>query len=156
MPAPSVATCLWFEKDAEAAARLYCALLPRSEITRIFPQQGDPAGRAFMVEFTLMGQHYQAMNGGPHYQLSPAASIVVAVDGQQEVDRLWSALLADGGRENRCGWLVDRWGLSWQILPHALMRLMASDTSGRVAQAMMQMVKIDVVALEQAALPPPP
>ena len=151
MPAPTIATCLWYEKDAEAAARLYCSLFPDGQISHVFPQIGDPETRAFMVEFTLMGQSFKAMNGGPHYKLTPAASIFVSVDGQAEVDRLWAALLAGGGQESRCGWLVDRWGLSWQIIPRELERLMQSDRSGRVVQAMMQMAKIDVAALEAAA-----
>ncbi len=151
MTAPAITTCLWFEKDAEAAATLYCSLFPDAAITNIFRQQGDPQNRAFLVEFTLMGQAFMAMNGGPHYKLSPAASIFALVEDQQEVDRLWAALLEGGGQESRCGWLVDRFGLSWQIIPRALTRLMKSDRSGRVAQAMMAMVKIDVAALEAAA-----
>ena len=98
-----------------------------------------------------MGQYFVAMNGGPHYTLTPAASIFALVDTQAEVDRLWTALLADGGQESRCGWLTDRFGLSWQIIPRALTRLMQSDTSGRVIQAMMGMVKLDIAALEAAA-----
>lgn len=151
MTAPAITTCLWFEKDAEAAATLYCSLFPDAAITNIFRQQGDPQNRAFLVEFTLMGQSFMAMNGGPHYKLSPAASIFALVEGQEDVDRLWAALLEGGGQESRCGWLVDRFGLSWQIIPRALTRLMKSDRSGRVAQAMMAMVKIDVAALEAAA-----
>lgn len=151
MTAPAITTCLWFEKDAEEAATLYCGLFPDARITNIFRQQGDPQNRAFLIEFTLMGQAFMAMNGGPHYRLSPAASIFALVDGQDDVDRLWAALLEGGGQESRCGWLVDRFGLSWQIIPRALTRLMQSDRSGRVAQAMMGMVKIDVAALEAAA-----
>lgn len=152
MAAPGIATCLWYEKDAEAAARLYCSLFADGKVTQVFPQIGDRENRAFMVEFTLMGQCFKAMNGGPHYRLTPAASIFASVDGQAEVDRLWAALLAGGGQESRCGWLEDRYGLSWQIIPRELIRLMQADTSGRVARAMMQMVKIDVAALEAAAL----
>ena len=152
MPAPAIATCFWYEKDAEAAATLYCSLFPDAAITNIFRQQGDPENRAFLVEFTLMGQSYMAMNGGPHYKLTPAGSIFALVDTQVEVDRLWAALLEGGGQESRCGWLVDRFGLSWQIIPRALPRLMKADKSGRVVQAMMAMVKIDVAALEAAAL----
>jgi len=151
MPVTSLATCLWFEKDAEAAATFYCSLLPHSRITQINRQQGDPQNRAFMVGFDLMGQHYLAMNGGPHYQLSPAVSISVSLSDQADIDRLWSALLQDGGVESRCGWLTDRWGLSWQILPEALPRLLANDGSGRVMQAMMAMVKCDIAALVAAA-----
>lgn len=151
MTAPTISTCLWYEKDAEAAATLYCSLFNDAAITNVFRQQGDPENKAFLVEFTLMGQSYMAMNGGPHYKLTPAASIFALVEGQVEVDRLWAALLAGGGQESRCGWLTDRYGLSWQIIPRALTRLMQSDKSGRVAQAMMGMVKIDVAGLEAAA-----
>ena len=151
MAAPAIATCFWYEKDAEAAATLYCSLFPGAAITNIFREQGDPENKAFLVEFTLMGQSYMAMNGGPHYKLTPAASIFALVDTQDELDRLWAALLESGGQESRCGWLVDRYGLSWQIIPRALTRLMQTDKTGRVVQAVSAMVKIDVAALEAAA-----
>jgi predicted 3-demethylubiquinone-9 3-methyltransferase (glyoxalase superfamily) len=151
MTAPSVATCLWFDHQAEEAARLYCSLIPGSAISDIFRQNGNPQNPAFLVEFHLAGQAYQAMNGGPHYTLSPAASIVVQIDSQAELDHLWDALLADGGRESRCGWLTDRFGLSWQIIPRSLPRLIKADRSGRVLQAMTQMVRIDIAGLEAAA-----
>ncbi len=151
MAAPSIQTCLWYADQAEQAATLYCSLFPDAAITHVFRQQGSPDTKAFMVEFTLMGQSYAAMNGGPHYKLTPAASIVANVDGQAEVDRLWEALLAGGGVESRCGWLTDRYGLSWQIIPRELLRLMKSDQAGRVVQALGGMVKIDVAALEAAA-----
>lgn len=151
MPVPSIQTCLWFNDSAELAATLYCSLFPDAKITNVFRQGGAPDAPAFMVEFILMGQSYAAMNGGPHYTLTPAASIVAHVDTQAEVDQLWAALLADGGVESRCGWLTDRYGLSWQIIPRALPRLLQADPSGRVMQAMMGMVKIDVAALEAAA-----
>lgn len=151
MPAPSIQTCLWFNDSAEQAAALYCSLLPDARITDVFRQGSAPDAPAFLVEFSLMGQSYAAMNGGPHYVLSPAASIVAHVDTQAEVDDLWAALLADGGVESRCGWLTDRYGLSWQIIPRALPRLLRSDKTGKVMQAMMGMVKIDAAALESAA-----
>ena len=151
MPDPSIETCLWFDSDGEAAARHYVSLFPDAAITNIVRQNGDPAAPAFTVEFTLMGQRYWALNGGPHYKLTPACSISVHVDSQAEVDHLWTALLEGGGVESRCGWLADRWGLSWQIIPRALPRLLKSDTSGRVMQAMMGMVKRDIAALEAAA-----
>lgn len=150
MSVPSIQTCLWFDASAEQAATLYCSLFSDARITNVF-RQGGPESPAFMVEFSLMGQSYAAMNGGPHYTLTPAASIVAHVDSQAEVDQLWAALLADGGVESRCGWLTDRYGLSWQIIPRALPRLLQADKSGKVMQAMMGMVKIDVAALEAAA-----
>ena len=151
MTAPALTTCFWYETGAEEAATLYCSLFPDARITNVFRQHGDPQNRAFMVEFTMMGQSFSAMNGGPHYKLSPAASVVALVDTQAEVDHLWASLLADGGEASRCGWLTDRYGLSWQIIPRALPRLMQADPSGRVVQAMMGMVKINVAELEAAA-----
>lgn len=151
MSTPEIATCLWFDGNGLAAAQLYVSLFPDSEITNIFYKGGDVANGAFTVAFTLMGQRYWALNGGPRYVLSPAASISVQVDTQAEVDRLWAALLANGGVESRCGWLTDRFGLSWQIIPRALPRLLKSDSTGRVMAAMMGMVKLDIAALEEAA-----
>ena len=151
MAAPTIQTCLWYADKAEAAATLYCSLFPDARISTVFRKQGTPDNGAFMVEFTLMGQSYAAMNGGPHYQLTPAASIVAHVDRQTEVDKLWDSLLEDGGVESRCGWLTDRYGLSWQIIPRALPRLLQADTTGKVLQAMVGMVKIDVAALKAAA-----
>ncbi len=110
-------------------------------------KQGDPAGTAF----TLMGQNFWAMNGGAHSKLPPAVSITVYFNIQLEVDRFWTALLADGGVENRCGWRTDRFGLSWKIVPRALIRLLETDIVGRVMQAMMAMLKLDIAALEAAA-----
>ena len=150
MTQPTVQTCLWYENSAEEAATLYCSLFADGRITQRMPQQGDPDGRAFLVAFSLAGQSFTAMNGGPHYRLTPAASIAVLVDTQAEIDHLWQALLA-GGQASRCGWLTDRYGLSWQILPRALPRLLREDKSGRVMQAMMAMVKMDIAGLEAAA-----
>lgn len=153
MTAPSVRTCLWFDGDAAAAANRYVSLLPGSQIEHIYPQREDPEGRAFIVQVNLLGQRYTLLNAGPHYKLTPAASIEVHLDTQAEVDTLWDALL-EGGEPSRCGWLTDRWGVSWQIIPRALMRLMLSDDAAvaqRVTQAMMGMVKLDVAGLEDAA-----
>ncbi|MCT8329138.1 VOC family protein [Albidovulum sediminis] len=152
----SVCTCLWYPSGAEEAARFYVDLLPESRILKIHPlhgagKQADP----FLVEFQLKGQRYIAMNGGPHYHLSPAVSIQILAEGQGEIDRLWSAL-SDGGTPLRCGWLTDRWGLSWQIVPTALPRLLAEGdaVAARVLLTMQDMVKLDVAALEAAAREP--
>jgi predicted 3-demethylubiquinone-9 3-methyltransferase (glyoxalase superfamily) len=153
MTAPSVQTCLWFAEGAEDAAAFYVDLLPGSRILHSYPQRGDPQGRAFMVQIDLLGQHYSLMNGGPHFPQTPAASIEVHLDTQAEVDRLWEALL-DGGKPSRCGWLTDRWGDSWQIIPRTLIRLMQTPDDAmadRVMAAMMAMVKLDGPALEAAA-----
>ena len=149
---PEIATCLWFDTQALEAAQLYTSLFDDARITEVFHRDGKPENGAFTVAFTLDGQRYWGLNGGPHYALTPATSISVHVDSQAEVDRLWDALLAGGGRESRCGWLTDRFGLLWQIIPRALPRLLKSDRSGRVMAAMMGMIKLDVAALEAAAL----
>lgn len=146
-----VRTCLWFNGRGEEAAEFYVSLLPGSEITaRFHPRPDAPA---MVVEFTLAGTPYQILDAGAEYALSPAVSISVPTPSQQETDRLWTALSADGGLENRCGWLTDRFGLSWQIFPAALPQmLMGTDKAGaaRTMQAMMGMVKIDLAALEAA------
>lgn len=145
-------TCLWFDHSAEAAARAYVALIPGSQILQVFPNRADPA-QAFLVHLSLAGQRYAFLNGGPHYRMTPAASIEVHLDSQPEVDRLWEALL-EGGTALRCGWLTDRFGVTWQIIPRVLIQLMQSRDAAmvaRVTQAMMGMVKLDGPALEAAA-----
>jgi len=148
---PKVSTCLWYDGDAEEAAAFYTSLLPDSRITGTF--RPSPDGPALMVEFTLGGTPFQALNGGPHYKFTEAASISVSTDDQAETDRLWAALTADGGSEGRCAWLKDRFGVSWQIVPKTLSRLLASSdraAAGRAMEAMLAMRKIDIAALEAA------
>ncbi|MGJ3261770.1 MAG: VOC family protein [Salinarimonas sp.] len=145
----TVRTCLWFEKDGLAAARFYTGLLANSHVETDAPEGSEP----MIVAFSLDGVPYQILNGGPHYPQTPAASIVVTTRDQPETDRLWDALTANGGTSGQCGWLTDRWGLSWQIVPEALPRLLgASDraAAGRAQAAMMRMGKIDIAALEAA------
>jgi predicted 3-demethylubiquinone-9 3-methyltransferase (glyoxalase superfamily) len=149
----SVSTCLWYDTGAEPAARFYVSLFPGvAAITSVVPSFGGDGG-AFLVEFDLLGQHYTAMNGGPMYRLTEAVSVSVLVDDQTEVDRLWSALTAGGGAESRCGWLRDRWGLSWQIIPRFMAETISADgpAAGRVIQAMMGMGRIDIEGLKAAA-----
>jgi predicted 3-demethylubiquinone-9 3-methyltransferase (glyoxalase superfamily) len=153
-----VATCLWFASDAEAAASLYVSLLPGSEITHIERSPGAwPGGKAgdvIGVDFTLAGQSFQALNGGTIEPYGMAASISVSCADQAEVDRLWTALTADGGSEIMCGWLRDRWGVPWQIVPELLPRLLADPDpaiAARVFAAMNTMVKLDISGLEAAA-----
>jgi predicted 3-demethylubiquinone-9 3-methyltransferase (glyoxalase superfamily) len=144
-----VRTCLWFEKDGLAAARFYTGLVPDSALETDAPEGSDP----IVVAFSLGGVPYQILNGGPHHRLTPAASIVVTTSDQAETDRMWDALTADGGAPGRCGWLTDRWGVSWQIVPEALPRLLgATDraAAGRAQAAMMEMNRIDIAALEAA------
>lgn len=149
--APKVRTCLWFDGDAEAAAALYVSLLPGSAVeTAMRP---DAFGPAIVVELTLAGTPYMFLNGGPNYKLSPAASIAVRTADQAETDALWDALVADGGEESMCGWLVDRFGVSWQIVPDALPRLLGAadrEAAGRATQAMLAMRRLDVEKLEAA------
>lgn len=124
-----VSTCLWFERDMEAAVHLYVSLVPGSSIEHIQhspgPWPGGEAGDVILMVFTLGGQSFQALNGGTPADYGTAASISVSCADQAEVDRLWSALTADGGAEIMCGWLRDRWGVPWQIVPEILPRLLA-------------------------------
>jgi predicted 3-demethylubiquinone-9 3-methyltransferase (glyoxalase superfamily) len=146
-----VRTCLAFRDQAEEAARFYVSLIPGSAFEHAFrPSPNQPALTAF---FSLAGAPYQSLNMGDYVKLNDAVSISVTTKDQEETDRLWIALLADGGIEKQCGWLTDRFGLSWQIVPDALPRLLTSpDRAGaaRVMQAMMGMVKIDIAGLEKA------
>ena len=148
---PKVSTCLWFDGDAEEAAAFYTSLLPDSQITSVVRRAANAP--ALLVEFTLGGAPFQALNGGPQYTFSEAASISVMTEDQEETDRLWAALIANGGRESQCAWLKDRFGMSWQIVPRALPRLLGSTdhaAAERAMQAMMGMRKIDIAALEAA------
>ena len=155
MPPPSLSTHLWFDDQAEEAATFYVSLFPDARIISVARQMGPdgPTDKAFVVEFELQGQRYQAMNGGPTFRLSEAVSIAVLVDTQDELDRLWTALISDGGSESRCGWCKDRWGLSWQVIPRWMVDtiLAGGPRAGRVVQAMMGMTKLDLPALQAAA-----
>ncbi|MGY2046842.1 VOC family protein [Methylobacterium sp. JK268] len=154
----TVSTCLWFEREAEAAVRLYVSLVPDSGITHVQrapgPWPGGEPGDVILVAFTLGGQRFQALNGGRPAEYGFAASISVACADQGEVDRLWEALTADGGSEIMCGWLRDRWGVPWQVFPARLPQLLADPdpaVAARVFTAMQDMVRIDLSALERAA-----
>lgn len=149
--AQKVRTCWWFDSNGLEAVQFYVSLLPDSHIEgAVNPQGGEP----LVVEFTLAGAPMMILNGGPHFTQTPAASISVLTEDQTETDRLWDALLAGGGKESQCGWLTDRFGVSWQIVPEALPRLLGQPdrtAAGRTQAAMMQMRKIDIAALEAAA-----
>lgn len=156
-----VRTCLWFEKDAEEAVRFYVSLVPDSRIETILRSPGNwpggEAGEVIMVSFTLRGQGFQALNGGTRADYGTAASLSVECADQAEVDRLWTALTADGGQEIMCGWLRDRWGVPWQIVPEILPRLLADPdpaVSSRAFAAMQKMVKLDIAALKLSAAEP--
>ncbi|GJE59269.1 VOC family protein [Methylobacterium trifolii] len=153
-----ISTCLWFATDAEAAVQRYVSLVPDSRIDHVQrspgPWPGGQTGDAILLAFTLGGQSFQALNGGNRVDYGTAASLSVSCSDQAEVDRLWSALTADGGKEIQCGWLRDRWGVPWQVVPAVLPRLLADPdpaVAGRVFTAMQGMVKLDVAALERAA-----
>src|SRR6266511_1581148 len=150
-----ITPCLWFDGRAEEAADFYTSIFPNSQIDHIARTDtpGATEGAVILVEFTIAGLSYQALNGGPHDQFNDAISLSVTCKDQAEIDRLWDALTADGGRPVQCGWLKDRFGVSWQIVPEALLRMMKDKDpakSKRVMEAMMQMVKLDVAKLEHA------
>lgn len=150
--------CLWFNGQAEEAAAFYASLLPDSHVDRVWRSPADtpsgPAGMVLTVDFTLLGNRFQGLNGGPDFRFNESVSFVVEVDDQAEVDRLWDALTADGGEAGPCGWLKDRFGLSWQIVPRRLDELLNDpdpQRARRAMEAMLEMGKIDVAELEHAA-----
>jgi predicted 3-demethylubiquinone-9 3-methyltransferase (glyoxalase superfamily) len=152
-----ISPCLWFDGEAEQAAKFYVSLLPDSRIETVqkSPAVG-PAGKAGMVlvvEFTLAGQRFMALNGGVKMQYTHAVSFKIDCADQAEVDRLWDALLGDGGKAEQCGWLQDRFGVYWQIVPTALLKYLGGpDRAGaqRAMQAMLKMVKLDIEGLRRA------
>jgi len=150
-----IATFLWFDANAEEAAKRYVSIFKNSKILSV-TRYGDagpgPKGSVMTVNFQLEGQEFIALNGGPHFKFTEAISLLVNCDTQREVDELWSKLSA-GGEESQCGWLKDKYGLSWQIIPTALFELMQDRDPGkskRVMEAMLQMKKIDIGLLEKA------
>jgi predicted 3-demethylubiquinone-9 3-methyltransferase (glyoxalase superfamily) len=150
-----ITSFLWFDGQAEEAANFYTSIFKDSKILNIarYGEAGPgPKGSVMLVTFQLEGQEFMALNGGPHYKFTPAISLFVHCQTQAEVDDLWSKLTA-GGREVQCAWLVDKFGVSWQIVPDALMELMQDKDpakSQRVFQAMMKMIKIDIEGLRRA------
>lgn len=152
-----ICPCLWFDGEAEEAARFYVSLLPDSKIETVQKNTVDgPAGKAgsvLVVEFTLAGQRFMALNGGMRVEYTHAVSFKIDCADQAEVDRLWEALTANGGQPSRCGWLRDRYGVSWQIVPSALPKYLGGpDRAGaaRAMQAMLGMVKLDIEGLRKA------
>jgi len=149
-------TCLWFDTEGEDAARFYTSIFPNSklgEITRYGAAGPRPEGTVMTVSFDLMGQEFVALNGGPEYSFNQAISFQIMCDSQDEVDRYW-ALLTDGGQEGPCGWLNDKFGVPWQVVPRALPELLQqpdAEKAQRVMQAMMAMKKIEIGELERAA-----
>ncbi|HYE26798.1 MAG TPA: VOC family protein [Allosphingosinicella sp.] len=152
-----VTPCLWFDGNAEEAANFYVSLLPDSRVVEVVRSPSDyPAGSAgdvILVDFTLAGRKYSGLNGGPEFKFTEAVSFVIHCDDQAEVDRLWDALTAGGGKAIQCGWLKDRFGLSWQIVPERMFDMLASpdrDAAKRAFDAMTTMVKLDLAELERA------
>ena len=154
---PRITPNLWFDTEALDAAEFYCSVFPNSKIDDV-THYGDAgpreAGMVLMVEFTLDDQPYLALNGGPNFPFTEAISLEISCADQAEVDHYWDALVAGGGQHSQCGWLKDRYGLSWQVIPAALVDLMKDPDPGRSQRAMaamLQMGKLDVAALQQAA-----
>lgn len=148
---------LWYAREAEEAARFYASIFPDSRVDRVTSMRSEspsgPPGSVKVVDFTLLGQRFQAMAAGPHHDFNDAISIVVECDDQAELDRYWSALLEGGGKTQACGWLTDRYGLRWQIVPRVLGEMMGDQDparSKRVTDAMLQMIKLDIATLERA------
>ncbi|MFD1214228.1 VOC family protein [Arthrobacter sp. GCM10027362] len=151
----TITPCLWFDTEAEEAAEFYTGLFPNSrilEVTRYGPDGPGPEGRVMTVSFELDGLKYVALNGGPQFKFTEAVSFQIPCADQDEVDRFWAALSEDG-EEGQCGWVKDRFGLSWQVVPTILPELLGSpDTakSRRAMRAMLQMKKLDIAVLQQA------
>src|SRR5262249_23266673 len=152
---PNITPFLWFDREAEEAAEFYVSIFPNSKINRIAhrtdaaPDNGD----VLVVDFELDGQRYLALNGGPQYRFNEAVSLMVHCKTQDEIDHYWSALAADGGEEVVCGWLKDKYGLFWQIVPEVVIELLAGADrarANRVMAAVMKMKKLDLAQLEQA------
>jgi predicted 3-demethylubiquinone-9 3-methyltransferase (glyoxalase superfamily) len=154
--ADKIVPCIWYDLDqAQRAAELYVSLLPDSRIDRVTTSPVDnpsmKAGGVLTVEFTLAGRAYLGLNGGPMFKQSEAVSFMVMTEDQAETDRLWDALIANGGQPSDCGWLKDPWGVSWQITPRRLMELTTDPLRSKAAmEAMMTMQKIDIATLDAA------
>ncbi len=156
MAAAKNTICLWYDRDAEAAARFYAGTFPDSAVTAVHRAPADyPSGKAgdvLTVEFTVCGVACIGLNGGPAFTQTEAFSFQIATDDQDETDRYWDAIIGNGGAPSACGWCKDRWGVSWQITPRVLMKALAAggDEARRAFEAMMTMTRIDVAAIEAA------
>jgi predicted 3-demethylubiquinone-9 3-methyltransferase (glyoxalase superfamily) len=153
----TIAPCLWFDGQAEEAAEFYTSTFPDSRVDKVVESAADnpstPAGAVLTVEFTLTGRPFVALNGGPDFQFSEAVSFVIDCDDQAEVDRYWDGLVRGGGSHGPCGWLKDRFGVSWQVVPRELNEMLQSsdrDAARRAMEAMLKMGKLDVEKLREA------
>jgi predicted 3-demethylubiquinone-9 3-methyltransferase (glyoxalase superfamily) len=153
---PKNTICIWFDKEAEAAANFYAATFPDSKVTGVFYAPSDyPSGKkgdVLTVEFTVCGIPCIGLNGGPVFKHSEAFSFQIATEDQEETDKYWNAIVGNGGEESECGWCKDKWGISWQITPRTLTEAMAAggDEAKRAFESMMTMKKIDVAAIDAA------
>ena len=153
---PKNTICLWFDNDAEEAARFYAATFPNSEVKAVHKAPGDfpggKVGQVLTVDFTVAGLPCMGLNGGPTFKPNEAFSFMIATEDQQETDRYWNAIVKNGGQESDCGWCKDRWGVSWQITPRVLTEALAAGgpEASRAFSAMMKMKKIDVAAITAA------
>jgi predicted 3-demethylubiquinone-9 3-methyltransferase (glyoxalase superfamily) len=155
-----ITPCLWFDTQAEDAAKFYCSIFRNSKITDVsrFPEAGQdvhgkPAGSVMVAAFELDGQPFTALNGGPQFKFDEAVSFQVPCESQAEIDHYWSALTKDGGQEGPCGWLKDKFGVSWQVFPSALPKMLTDPDrakAARVMNAFMKMRKFDLAAIERA------
>jgi predicted 3-demethylubiquinone-9 3-methyltransferase (glyoxalase superfamily) len=139
---------LWFDGKADEAAKFYASVFKESKLGK--PMTG-PDGNVLVVPFEIAGQEFTALNGGPQFKFNESVSFVVHCKDQREVDYYWDKLTSDGGKESMCGWLKDKYGLSWQVVPDVLLQLMRGPKAGKVMEAFMQMKKFDIAALERAA-----
>ena len=147
---PDIQPCLWFDTEAEEAAKFYCSIFPNSKITRIshYTDVGPrPKGMVLTVEFVLDGKPFMALNGGPDFKFTEAISISIECDTQEEIDRYWSALQAGGGKEIECGWLKDRYGLSWQVSPKKMAEIITGPDPAKADRAMRAMLKMKKIVL---------
>lgn len=155
--ADKITTVLWFDHVGEEAANFYCSLLPNSHVDNVIRSPGDnPSGKegdVLVVDFTLDGRKYSALNGGPLFKPNESVSFMIVTEDQAETDRLWNAIVGNGGAQSQCGWCKDKWGFNWQITPRVLLDSLTNpdrDAARRAHEAMMRMQKIDVAAIEAA------
>lgn len=153
--AQKITTFLWFDTRAEEAANFYCSIFPNSRVGKTvrYPESAPGAtGSVMVVTFSLSGQEFTALNGGPNFKFTEAISLVINCETQQEIDHYWEKLTADGGQESQCGWLKDKFGLSWQVVPKILGELMSTpEKTNRVMAEVMKMKKLDIQTMKDAA-----
>ena len=160
MTIKGITSCLWFDNEGEDAAKLYCSVFKNSKLGKVtrygkegFEVHGQPEGKVMTVDFELEGSKFVALNGGPHFKFNEAVSFQIHCETQDEIDYYWSKLTAGGGQESQCGWLKDRYGLSWQVNPRVLGEMLSGpdpERAKRVMQAMLTMKKIDIAQLRAA------